>query len=252
MTNLKNVTIYNLKNEIICSSVDGTLNQGKSAQSFNTNLNLSVKEPSKLVVGQTYYAIGLNEDNVPMRTEKISCKIAGNNPSFEGSIKFPEKPVDYQPKRATADASDADMLIQYTNYSSTQFDRSTWGANLQDGFGGLTNSPGPILIANAGQQSIGASQILGALDEGPADIYLCWASGINFGVWIHFNFQMFGLGPRPIWYVSTNGSNWALAGSNPADPYTWDTSAVGFNIVGTPTSGHSSLTVEVTITNLKG
>jgi hypothetical protein len=244
---LRNLNVYNLKNEIVISNSIGLMKQEKTKDSFNTALRVSRATGSRLKVGESYYAVGIREDGLPTRSEMVQCKSLGSNANFEGILKFPDKPIE---SNALA-ASDADILIQYTNYSSTQFTRSTWGSNLQDGFGGLTNSPGPLLAANSGQQSIGASQILGALDEGPADIYLCWAAGINFGVWIHFNFQMFGIGPRPIWYVTTNGSAWALAGSDPADPYTWDSQALGYSVIGTPTSGHSSLTVSVVITNLR-
>jgi len=246
MLQLTDVAIYNLDNQLVLANASGKLNEEKSANAFNTTLNLSNAATNKLSVGDSYYAVGLTEGNKPVRSETVKCIQDGATPTFEGSIPFPQQPSNF----AALGGSEADMLIQYNNYSQTTFDRSTWGANLQYGFGGLTTSPGPTLAAGAGQQSIGANQILSSVDEGPADVYLCWAQGINFGVWIHFNFQMFGIGPRPVWYVSTNGSAWALAGSNPADPYTWDSSAVGFNIVGTPNSGHSSLTVSVVITQL--
>jgi hypothetical protein len=63
---------------------------------------------------------------------------------------------------------------------------------------------------------------------------------------------MWGIGPRPIWYVTTNGSDWALAGADASDPYTWNSSALGYNVAGTPTSGSASLTVNVIITDIAG
>jgi len=73
-----------------------------------------------------------------------------------------------------------------------------------------------------------------------------------FGVWIHFNYQMFRLGPRPIWYVFSHGmSNWQLSGDDPSQPYTWPKS-LGFNVVGSPTSGANSLSINVTITDITG
>lgn len=251
MKNLTNVSVYNLKNEVILSDAQAILEQQKTDNSFNTSLSISGGNlVSQLEVGESYYAIGF-EDNLPTRSETVQCIAASTNPTFKGKVVYPEKPQGFTPKNTIrAAASDADMLIKFTNYSSTQFNIGIHGANLQDGFGGLTNSPGPILLANSGVQSIGASQLLSTLDEGPADIYLEWVNGIKFGVWIHFNFQMFDLGPRPIWYTTTNGSPFVLSGTDPSTPYTWDpTKVVGFKIVGTPTSGHSSLTVDVTITN---
>jgi hypothetical protein len=245
---LTDVTIYNSANEAICHKCTGTLVEKKTHNSFDTRLHLSTPKLARLKAGESYYAVGTRQNGGPVRTETVTCTIPGPKPVFEGSIPFSETPKDFKPGLAAA--SDADILIQYTNYSSTQFQRSTWGANLQTGFGYLTNSPGPTLLANSGQQSIGAAQRLGWFDEGPADIYLCWASGSNFGVWIHFNFRMWGIGPKPIWYVTTNGSQWALAGSDAADPYTWNSSALGYNVAGTPTSGSASLTVNVIITDI--
>jgi hypothetical protein len=246
MPALHGISLYDLNDELVATERSGTLEQGRSEQAFETALTLGASGASALTVGGRYYGVGTGEDGAPVRTEIVECVRADGDPLLVGRIELPTRS-----DKATAADSPADILVQYTNYSATQFDRSTWGANLQTGFGGLTSSPGPTLQANAGQQSIGASQILSAVDEGPADIYLCWAhASISFGVWIHFNFQMFDIGPRPVWYVSTNGSAWVLAGSDPAYPYTWDRSALPFNVVATPDSGHSSLTVSVVITDL--
>ncbi len=251
MTNLTNVSIYNLNDDVVLSNAQGSLEEVKTDVSFNSTLSVSGGEGTNLLkVGESYYAIGFKEDGLPTRSETVQCTGTGNQHSFEGKVAFPQKPQGYNQNVVRAEASEADMLIKFTNYSSTQFNIGIHGANLQYGFGGLTNSPGPILKANSGVQSIGASQILSTLDEGPADIYLEWVNNIKFGVWIHFNFQMFGLGPRPIWYVTTNGSQMTPSGNDPSTPYTWDQSLVnGLKIVGTPTSGHSSLVVDVTITN---
>lgn len=251
MTNLTNVSIYNLKDEVVLSNGQGSLEQEKTDVSFNSKLSVSGGEGvNPLKVGESYYAIGFKEDKLPTRSETVQCTATGNQYTFEGKVAFPQKPQGYSQNVVRAAASEADMLIKFTNYSTTQFNIGVHGANLQYGFGGLTNSPGPILKANSGVQSIGASQILSTLDEGPADVYLEWVNGIRFGVWIHFNFQMFGLGPRPIWYTTTNGKPWVASGSDPSTPFTWNQSFLnGLKIVGTPTSGHSSLVVDVTITN---
>jgi hypothetical protein len=251
MIKLSNVSIYNLKDEVIYSKSSGNLDQQKSDSSFETSLNLSLGD-GKLVIGESYYAIGIRDDDLPIRTQTMNCIDASDNPRFEGSIAFPEKPQGAMAGNTLKATSEADILIDCFNYSSSEFNRSTWGAALEYFFGGLTNSPGPVLMATAGRQTIGASQNWSSIDEGPADICLSWVNkNINFGVWIHFNFQLFGLGDRPIWYVATNGGSWKLAGSDPSVPYTWDPSAVGFNITATPTSGHQSLSVEVVITDIK-
>jgi hypothetical protein len=97
---------------------------------------------------------------------------------------------------------------------------------------------------------MGASQILGWVAEGPADIWVTWTNyntGKIFGTWIHFHVQVFRIGSEPIWLVTTDASNWQPSGSDPSFPYTWDFPAVGLDITGTPTSGHSSLSINVTI-----
>ena len=249
LSQLTDVTIYNAANEAISRKGTGILTEKKNHNSFDTQLQLSTPKLAQLKAGESYYAVGIRQNGAPTRTETVKCIVPGPKPVFQGSIPFTEKPKDFKPKPDAG--SDADIFIQYTNYSSTQFDRSTWGFNLQVALGYPTNSPGPTLLANSGQQSIGAAQRLSWFDEGPADIYLCWASGSNFGVWIHFNFRMWGIGPRPIWYVTTNGSDWQLAGNDPSDPYTWDSAALGYNVAGTPTSGSASLSVNVIITDIK-
>ena len=247
---LTNITIYNLANEAICRKCTGFLIEKKTPNSFDTTLHLSMPQLAPLKAGESYYAVGIRQDGGPVRTETVQCTVPGSKPVFQGSIPFPETPKDF--KAGVGAGSDADMLVQYTNLSSsTNFQRNTWGFNLQTGFGYPTNSPGTTLLAG-GQQTIGAGQRMAWFAEGPANIYLCWASGSAFGVWIHFNYQMFRLGPRPIWYVITSGSDWQLAGNDPSDPYTWNAQALGHNVVGTPTSGANSLSVNVLITDIAG
>lgn len=243
---LDEITVYNAGDTAVLEHVaKGELTQTKLPDSFATAINLPGASADALAAGDSYYVVGLQPDGYPFRSEAVQLQSAkGGALVLAGSIALGDRTA------AVAADSQADMLINYSNYSSTSFSLSTNWSNLQDGFGGLTSSPGPILQASSGHQSMGANQLLSTLDEGPADIGLCWAAGYNFGVWIHFNFQMLDMGPRPVWYVTTNGSAWVLAGSDPSNPYTWDASQVGgLKIVGSPTSGHSSLTVDVVISN---
>lgn len=250
-SNLKDVTLYDLTNQPILSCADaGTLCLDRTRSSIISELILPRTPTDHLVAGQSYYAVGLSDQGHPVRSETLIFRsTSGEYHRFNGE--FPLSLPAGQ--RKDSDVGSPAMLITYTNYSTTTFSLSTNWSNLQDGFGGRTVSPGPTLPANGGQQSLGADQLLSIVDAGPADIGLCWAepTGLyNFGVWIHFNLQVLGIGPRPIWYVSTNGSDWTLAGSDPSDPYTWTASSVGgLNITGTPSSGHSSLNVSVVISN---
>lgn len=156
-------------------------------------------------------------------------------------------------------SSGADVSITFTNYSQTTFQRGYWGWQLQAGLGSLNQSPGPTLQAQSGSQVMSASEILSTLATGDYDIFCTWAdvtTGARFGVMIHIPVQVFDIGTAPYWYVSYDNQglvneapNWVLSGDDPSYPYTWPTS-IGFNIVGTPTAAHTSLSVEVLIQDL--
>lgn len=251
---LANVTIYNLANEAVCRKCTGFLIEKNTPNSFDTRLQLTTPGFIQFNAGESYYAVGIRRDGGPVRTEILKCTVPGHKPIFEGSVPFPETPKDF---KAGSDAgSDADMYIQFINYSSSQFNGNGFGFNLQTGFGYPTNSPGPVLLPHSGEQAIGAASRMAWFAEGPANIWAYWINNGGtslFGVWIHFNYQMFRLGPRPIWYVFTAGDkDWKLAGNDPSDPYTWDAATLGYNIVGTPSSGASSLSVNVIITDITG
>ena len=250
---LTNATIYNASDEAISRKCTGVLVEKKTHNSFDTSLHLSTPKFVQLKPGESYYAVGTDQDGGPVRTETVKCTVPGRNPIFEGSVPFFETPKDF--KAPSEAESDADMFVQFTNYSSLQINNNGYGFNLQTGFGYPTNTPGPILIPHSGQQSIGAGQRLAWFAEGPANIWCYWVNNGGaslFGVWIHFNYQMFRLGPRPIWYVFSHGwDNWQLAGADPSDPFTWP-SNLGFNVAGTPTSGANSLSINVIITDPAG
>lgn len=254
---LTNVTIYNLANEAICRNCNGFLVEKKTLNSFDTRLQVTMPRFVPLVAGESYYAVGIRRDGGPVRTEIVRCTVPGHNPVFEGSTIFPETPKDFQ---AGSDAgSDADMYIQFINYSSSQFNINGHGFVLVAGFGYPTNSPGPVLQSSAGMQAIGATARMAWMAEGPADIFAGWTNNggtSTFGVWIHFNYQMFRVGPRPIWYVNSFSEkvdrDWHLAGNDPSDPYTWNAANLGYNIVATPSSGANSLSIDVVITDITG
>jgi hypothetical protein len=255
MKALHNVSVFNARgkpsDKPICSGLNGTLDQAKKESSFDTTVTLSGGNTQNLVVGESYYVIGLTEDRGPVRSEVVQCSRAGDSPVLQGSIPFPKKPADY-PSPSDAGSS---MFMSFSNYSSIAFERFSEYSYLQLGFGNLTSSPGPSLQAGAGQESMGASQILGWLDEGPADISVSWSTldgNFNIGVWIHFNFQMFRIGPEPVWYVTSDGgANWASNGDDPSDPYTWNLPGAPFKVTARPTEAHASCSVEVTITDNK-
>jgi hypothetical protein len=209
-------------------------------------MTLDNVDTAKLSPDASYYAEGLREDGFPFRSELVKpLELKERLVSFLGLQEAPEQ-------IRKLGATPADILIKYTNYSSHAFSLGQHGARLQKPFGQVTNYPDPTLQSNDGVEAIGAYQQGAWFAEGPADIILCWGRPEihGFGVWIHFNFQMFGIGPSPVWYVtSTSGGNeWAPSGANPADPYTWP-SVPGFKVTARPTAGKHSLIIDVVIDN---
>ncbi|WP_258104509.1 hypothetical protein [Marinoscillum sp. MHG1-6] len=149
------------------------------------------------------------------------------------------------------------LSITFTNYSGIELYRDYWSYVMETGFSGLTTSPSTTLNAMSGQTSISTDQILSELDQGPLELSCCWRtpSGQRFGVKVHANFQMFGIGPRPEWYVMSDNKapgtapSWKESGSDPASPYNW--SGISIKVVATPTSTHMTLQIQVQIDDLK-
>lgn len=151
---------------------------------------------------------------------------------------------------------DSALSMKFVNFSKTQFDLDYHGYLYQKVVSGPGVTPGPNLAAHGGTQSMTIDQMLSALDQGPLEIFCCWRSptGFRFGVKLHANFQMFGLGYRPVWYVmSDNASpnshpNWSPSDGYTADPYTWK--GAPFSITATPNSGHTSLSLSIQIEDI--
>ncbi len=248
---IKEVSLYDENGNIVLANANGDLTQQLSDSSYTTLLNLSggeVLNKTLLNKDKIYYAIGLKDNDVPVRTELVHFLGQDYNGAFRDVIDISQQQK--KDESLLGGGAGGDMSMRFSNYSTTEFELAWKQADLQYGFGGLTTSPSPILKANAGMTSMGASQFLSTLDEGPAQIICCWdGGGIQFGVWIYYSFQFAGLGNRPTWYVQANNGPWAPSGSDPSIPYTWPKS-LGFEIIATPTSGHSSLSVEIVINNL--
>ena len=89
MTKLTNVSIYNLNDVIILSNGIAVLNQGKTEFSFDSSIVVSDGDgANNLIVGESYYAVGLKEDNSPTRSETVQCLTIGKELTFDGSIKL--------------------------------------------------------------------------------------------------------------------------------------------------------------------
>ena len=248
-TPLTSAAIYNRNNELVLDNAQAVHTLSLQDGRITASLSIACTDDNLFAIGESYYAFSFSAEHGPFRSELVECIRSGENPYFEWTAQLPAEHGEAGASApATVGADEKYISIQFTNYSSQAFQRSTWGANLWDGFSWLSTSPGDTLDAHSGQQAIAASQNFDAFIAFNSGIWLCWAGrGTNFGVWVHFNYQILGLGDAPVWYVSTDGGEWTLAGKIPAEPYTWDAAKVGFKIVARPTAGHSSLLVDVII-----
>lgn len=246
MSEVSNVTLYDESNNIVLVNGAGYYKVERTDTAYNTSLVMSEFTVNSLQMGGTYYAIGTMADNQMFQSEKV--QLVSNTLEFilTGSISInPNATPPSRPPRA-ADTSDIEIII--ANRSGVTFSLYQQ-SDLQYVLGGLTQSPGPTLPSMQ-TAFMGASQLLSSLDEGPADIILIAYTPGNtqgIGIWIHFNFQFMGMGDRPNWKIY-DGS-WKPSGTDPSTPYTFDTS-IGFKATATPTSGHSSLTVNLLIEKL--
>ncbi len=250
---IRNVVLYDPAGQVALKAAAGTLSENLTSDAFATGLQLANPLPGTVgppVQNGAYYAIGERTDGSPFRTESVTCTNV-DELLFSGVIVKPAG----QARMARAADSPADILITYINWLPTDLSLITSWSNLQAGFGGLTQSPGPTLFHGGNEESIGANQLLSSVDEGPADISMTYGTtgpnSVHVSVWIHFNFQFAGGGFRPIWYVSWQDPTgycpgWLPSGDDPSTQYAWPKN-LGFTAIGKPVSGHSSLTVSVTI-----
>ncbi len=160
--------MYNLKDEVVVDKLSGTLDQQLLNSTFESYLKLDGEHTNHFKVGESYYAIGSTENGSPVRSETVVCKVASPHPVFEGNLTLPEPGKGGNP----APLAGGDMMIQFTNFSSTTFSLSTHGANLQKGLGGLTTAPGPYLQTISGMQSMSANQVLAGIEHGDSGIFL--------------------------------------------------------------------------------
>lgn len=146
------------------------------------------------------------------------------------------------------------------NYSSTEFRLNYWGHIMKEDVGSIEQSPDTILREESGYQTYSMSQILESVAVGPADLYFTWigtSENHRIGVKLHVPYQGVGIGKAPYWFVSYDQipnseiePNWIRPADDPSFAYNWPTS-VGFTINATPIAGHTSLSITITITDLK-
>ncbi len=148
----------------------------------------------------------------------------------------------------------AALSVKFVNLTGSDFSRDYFGYVYQKLLSGPGTMPDSTLQKRGGSQSMSIDQMLSELDQGPLEIFCSWRTpdGHRFGVRLHANFQMFGLGNRPNWYVMTDTKtlfsppDWQDSGSDPSIPYSW-TSDFPFKITATPDSEHTALSLTIQI-----
>lgn len=170
----------------------------------------------------------------------------------------------------------ADLVtVQFSNNSNTSFERDNFG--LSSGFQiwdiaglGLTamdkifvafeTSPAQTLEGMHTQSfSISDTSLAlfsyETLAKTAFDAFCVWRNpdtGDRFGIKVHVPVQILEIGTRPYWLIMSDNAaagadvNWISSGDDPSTPYTFEHIG-GLNIVVTPTSGHSSLALDVDI-----
>ena len=144
------------------------------------------------------------------------------------------------------------LSATFTNYSKATWELQVWHHFGTGIFGGVETAPGKKLEAMDGLQTFILTFDMSALANGMGAQAIWWtgASGnsVCFGVKLVATAQVFGVGPRPHWEVLTgclDDQAWKKSGSVPGDQYTW--TGLPYKIVGTPTSSHESLKVDIVI-----
>lgn len=152
------------------------------------------------------------------------------------------------------------IVINYTNLSATAFNQSGsfTGYGVEKGVGSLSTMPTDTLSAMGGMTSMEMDEnALSNLMGGYAWINLGWKdpnTDTHFGLKIYMPVQILHIGSQPYYetaYIIDNSGDpdWSKPVSNPADPYSFPTS-IGYNVACTPKASHTSLSVQVQITDL--
>ena len=154
--------------------------------------------------------------------------------------------------KVAASNDDFSVSISFENYSGTGFYLQQWTVPDSTAISNETD-PTDTLQAIDGSTSIGCDMTLGIIGNGPYDMYCLWTANDNsftFGVKIHVPIQVYGMGTRPYYEVMSGSgaiSSPSWSGSHTSDNYTW--SGLPVKITATPNSAHTSLSVDVQISN---
>jgi hypothetical protein len=162
------------------------------------------------------------------------------------------------PSAATVDSGE--IKITFINYSKYEFKRDVTGYTKDFALGNVTSSPGEILKAHSGMESLDISQIAFSwIADGANNAYVTWYSSeipVRFGARIVAPVQVFGMGPRPYWEVCWDNSpgadpHWTKSARDPSDPRVFfaDGHSKGLTATGRAQSWHTALELTVTISD---
>ncbi|MES2248428.1 MAG: hypothetical protein V4645_14190 [Pseudomonadota bacterium] len=162
------------------------------------------------------------------------------------------------PRAVAVDSGE--IKITFINYSKYEFRRDVTGYTKDFALGSITSSPGTVLKAHSGMESLDICQIAFSwIAEGANNAYVTWYSPeipVRFGARIVAPVQVFGMGPRPHWEVCWDNNpgadpHWAKSGSEPSDPRVFfaDGHIAGLTATGRARSWHTALDLTVTISN---
>ncbi|SFQ03312.1 hypothetical protein SAMN05443579_12053 [Variovorax sp. PDC80] len=163
----------------------------------------------------------------------------------------------------SAAVDSGEIKITFVNYSKFELRRDVTGYTKDFALGSVTSSPGPVLKARSGMETLDICQIAFSwIADGANNAYVTWYSPeipVRFGVRIVAPVQVFGMGKRPYWDVCWDNNpgrdpQWARSGSDPSDPRTFfaDGHVGGLAAIGRAQSWHTALDLTVTISDYTG
>lgn len=96
--------------------------------------------------------------------------------------------------------------MDFANWSTCDWNRLTWGANLDAVLQNLTETPVPVLDNKGHSSGLGINQYtMGSIAKGYVDLWCVYeaadGSGAVVGIKIHAPVQVFGIGWKPTWSV---------------------------------------------------
>lgn len=149
------------------------------------------------------------------------------------------------------------ITINFINYSRTDFKKSNsyTGYQFQHGVSTISQQPTDTLAALGGATTMSMDEnALSNVASGWCWIASGWKddSDMHWGVKIYMPFQAIGIGDRPYYetaYGQGSGADYQKPVDDPSEPYDFP-SSVGVKIACRPTSHHTSLVVQVSVSDL--